>query len=118
MRMEAVGQTGQARCDDPHEALCAQLLKLAGDQARLADHWSVNWSSLHFIGHRHQIDLIYGGHQPMRAAAHLFYHLPGHLFDLGDHFVADVGFTRIAPEDGPGDAEGWRIGIELLTVKE
>ena len=22
------------------------------------------------------------------------------------------------PEDGPGDAEGWRIGIELLTVKE
>ena len=102
----------------PASALLAALIERAGvdrDRILLSEFRSVDWHSLTFVGERHLIRLRIPEPGADAVHARLTEGIGEAEFELGGHFVADIG---VQGEPVRADDGALTVTIEALTVAE
>lgn len=110
-------RSGMIRAD-PHQALLAQVMMLAGNGARLLQSGVTPWASATFVGARHRLTLVMTGRDAMARARTLAKAAPDHEFAMAGHFVADFGVEAMREALDARDEVEVVMDMLALTVEE
>ena len=97
------------RPGDVGAMLISQLETLAGPDIRILLKKEKPWASITFSGTRHYLIIDATGNGGVQSMNRFIKRLPDQVFDLPDHFIADL----LIRDPAPGDQE---VMLEILTI--